>query len=168
MFDAQLVFTETFQNLEPSVDLAIVNGDIAIDIGLETPCIVSLLTERLAADDDNIPDGTNNRRGWWGDDPIDPGTITPVDYNIGSRLWLLTREKQTEETLTRAIAYGQEALQWLLDFDIAQSIVVTADFGQPAQLGKIVLYITISQQVLGGPAINTKYSVAWAATMVGA
>jgi phage gp46-like protein len=69
--------------------------------------LMSLFTDRQARDDDVIPDGPNDPRGWWGDtNPLHP---------IDSRLWLLDRSKQTQEVLARAHDYIVEALQWMLD-----------------------------------------------------
>jgi phage gp46-like protein len=70
---------------------------------LANAVMISLFTDRTANSDDIIPDGTNDPRGWWGDDAAVP---------IGSRLWLLSRAKQTTETLARAQDYIAEALQW--------------------------------------------------------
>ena len=55
---------------------------------------MSLGTDRRAQQDDVIPNGSQDKRGWWGD------TYRP--RKIGSRLWLLYREKQLPETLRRA------------------------------------------------------------------
>lgn len=100
---------------------------------LATVVFISLFTDALAADDDEIPDGTSDRRGWWG------------DPKIGSRLWLLTREKLTLDTAARAETYGREALQWLIDDGIAVRVDLKATpiFGVPGKLIlEIVLYKT--------------------------
>ena len=48
--------------------------------------------------------------GWWGD------SYAPTSQTLlGSRLWLLRREKLTQVTIARAVEYCREALQWLLD-----------------------------------------------------
>ncbi|MBM6441812.1 phage GP46 family protein, partial [Lacticaseibacillus rhamnosus] len=73
---------------------------------LDTALFISLLTDRLASADDKIPDGTNDRRGWWGD--------TGEAYPIGSRLWLLGRAKLTPATGPQCETYIKEALQWML------------------------------------------------------
>ena len=79
---------------------------------------MSLGTDRRAQQDDVIPNGSNDKRGWWGD------TYRP--RQIGSRLWLLSREKQLPETLRRAEEYAQEALQWLIDDKVVSSFHITA------------------------------------------
>lgn len=99
-----------------SFDIGIENGDLLTDYGMRTAVIISFYTDRAANDDDVIPDGTDNRRGWWADSYNDD------DDKIGSRLWLLGREKQTDETLGRAEEYADEALQWLIDDGVAKTV----------------------------------------------
>lgn len=125
-------------------DMAMAGPDLATDAGLETAVIVSLFTDRLAAEGDAIPDGTADRRGWWGDMPIDATAqgVTPPDL-IGSRLWLLDRALQTQQTLQLAETYAKEALQWMLDDGVAGSVTATASF---PRLGWIQLVIVIGQQ----------------------
>jgi phage gp46-like protein len=132
-------------------DLSVVRGDLAIDEGLHTAVIISLLTDRLAELDDFIPDGTTDRRGWWGDLVIDE--LATPDL-IGSRLWLLAREKQIPETARRAEHYAREALQWMLEDDVAARIDALASF---PRLGWIQLAITIWQ---GNGAMT--FNVMWA------
>lgn len=87
---------------------------------LRSAVYVSLATDRRAADDDALPNNSGDKRGWWGD--------TYRRQAIGSRLWLLAREKQTPETLMRAEEYTREALQWLLDSGVAQSVDVAGEW----------------------------------------
>jgi phage gp46-like protein len=105
-----------------TIDLALTeNGlDFATEDGLETAIILSLYLDRRAAADDTLPDGSANRRGSWMDD-----FQTPANYQLGSRLWLLAREKQLPDVLRRAKTYVEEALQWLIDDGIAHSVVCT-------------------------------------------
>lgn len=94
---------------------------LAEETGLDTAIIISLFTDRRAEADDILPDGGDDRRGWWGDAFADK----PGD-KIGSRWWLLRRSKITEETLLRLEEYGMEALQWLLDDQVAVDLSVIA------------------------------------------
>ena len=89
-------------------DLAIDGADLAADDGLETAVIISLFTDRRV-EEDELPAGETDRRGYWGDDlNEEPGDLT------GSKLWLLSREKETPEVLVRAEEYSLEALEWLV------------------------------------------------------
>jgi phage gp46-like protein len=92
---------------------------LAVTDPLVRAVVISLFTWRRARPDDPH-EGT--RWGWWADGLVDDG-----NDRIGSRLWLLAREKLTDRTLVRAREYANEALQWLLDDLVATSIVVTAE-----------------------------------------
>lgn len=115
-------------------DLAVNGSSLAADDGLETAVLLSLFTDRRANDDDQLPDaGTQAEReprGWWGDTYAD----TPGD-RIGSRLWLLAREKQIDSVLQRAQQYAAEALQWLVDDGVAREVGVTAEIVKEGVLG---------------------------------
>lgn len=112
----------------PAIDLALIGYDLAKEDGLRTAVIVSLFSDRRAEADDEIPDGSDDRRGWWF------GTI-------GSRLWLLARAKEMPDTLARARAYAIEALQWLIDDGVATAVEVTAEW---AQRGVLALHVAIT------------------------
>ena len=64
----------------------------------------------------------DRKMGWWGDT-----YPTAANDRIGSRLWLLSREKLLPETMRRAREYAQEALAWLVADGVAQRVEVTAD-----------------------------------------
>lgn len=136
-------------------DLQMNGGDLLADTGLQTAVIISLFTDRLAEPGDVIPDGSADRRGWWGDMPVDPAAqdAGPQDL-IGSRLWLLHRALQTQNTLNRAEAYAKEALAWMISDGIAGSVEAVATF---PRLGWIELTVTIDQQ-----GSLTTFSLPWA------
>ena len=100
-------------------DIAIVDGELVADNGLRSHVIASLFTDCRAINDDIIPDGSNDKRGFWGDDYKDD-----KEDSFGSRLWLLERAKETQETLDRAKLYATEALQWFVIDRIATSLQV--------------------------------------------
>lgn len=102
------------------------NGDLTSDPGLETAIIISLFSDRRADERDDLPDLQNlDRRGWWGD--LTLATTETGSDRIGSKLWLLERAKTTPETIAKAKIYIEEALQWLLDDQIAIKIDVEVD-----------------------------------------
>lgn len=104
------------------LDVAIgTNGDLLADDGLRTAVALSLLSDRRARADDTIPDGTTDQRGWWADALADR-----QGDQFGSRLWLLSREKDLEEVRRRAEGYARESLEWLLDDRVATDIEVEA------------------------------------------
>ena len=103
-------------------DIKLNDNDAELDYGLTTAVLVSLYTDRRATVDDNIPDGTDNRRGWWGD------SIAEIEGDrIGSRLWLLDRSKTVQDNLNRAKDYIEESLEWMVEDGIAAAIEVTTE-----------------------------------------
>ncbi len=114
---------------KPDFDWLMNGAQLAADDGLKSAVIISLFTDRRAADGDVLPTDDSDRRGWFGDD------YSPVDGDqIGSHLWLLSREKQRATTLERARAYAAAALSWLKEDGIARSIEVQASWVRPEVL----------------------------------
>jgi phage gp46-like protein len=112
------------------------NAALASEDGLGTAVILSLFTDRRAEPDDELPDGADplfGRRGWIGD-ALTIGAAPGRD-RIGSRLWLLVREKQVEETLRLAEDYAREALEWMVEGGLAAEIEVTAEWVAMGTLG---------------------------------
>ena len=107
--------------------MSLINQDAVIVIdGVETSLlattdrlsravIISLFTWRRAAADD--PMSGSDPMGWWGDT-----WPTVANDRIGSRLWLLAREKITNETLERARGYVREALDWMRADGVATDV----------------------------------------------
>jgi len=126
---------------------------LAEDDGLETAVIISLFTDRRAEDDDAIPDGTQERRGWWGDDFNEDAAD-----RIGSRLWLLSREKQLAEVLNRARQYAEQALRWLIDDGVAESVDVVASIPRAGVLG-----LQVAIQRPSEPVIRYQFESFWSA-----
>lgn len=110
------------QDAEYNFDISVNVDDLATDEGLRTAVIISLFTDRRVETDELSPED-KSRRGWFGDLYADP-----VGDLIGSRLWLLKRAKASDETRNLAEDYAQEALQWLIDDGVADSIDVSAAF----------------------------------------
>jgi phage gp46-like protein len=124
MNDVQIVWRDM------GADLAFAGYDLAQDDSLKTAVIVSLFTDRRAEADDRLPGAPDDRRGWWGD-----GFLEVAGDRIGSRLWLLHREKQLASVVVRAREYAIEALQWLVDDGIAAAVDVTAEIVRQGVLG---------------------------------
>ena len=133
---------------DDGADLKLEAGDLALDHTLATPALVSLFSDRRAGDDILPPDGTEDPRGWWGEDPNDP---------FGSLLWLLTREKATNEVLARAQTYSKDALGWLEREGIAQTVEAFATFGPDD-----MLQITVTMQ--RGHSQSARHADLWEAT----
>lgn len=115
------------------------DGGLLRDDTLESAIYISLFTNARARADDVIPDAregqnkmTLDRQGWAGD--------AVTGDRIGSRLWLLNRAKQTEETRQRAIEYVQEALEWIIDDKLATHIDVKAEWHG---IGRLDLWVGV-------------------------
>lgn len=103
------------------------------DDGLETTVILSLFTDRGAEDGDPLPGARDDRRGWWGD-----AYAEIAGDKIGSRLWLLAREKETTSALARAKFYAEEALAHLVQDGIARAVNVSAQIAPDHVLALVV------------------------------
>lgn len=147
MTDLRLAYNPEIQKADLSFD----GIGIETDDGLETACIISLFTDRRARTDDVVPGDQNDRRGHWGDALADE----PGD-RIGSRLWLLSREKQLQSVVVRAKEYAIEALQWIIDDGIATQIDVYAEISSPGVLG---LLVTIYRPQKS--EVDYRYQYAW-------
>ncbi|MCW8918902.1 MAG: phage GP46 family protein [Gammaproteobacteria bacterium] len=110
------------EDAPPVFDVILSATGLAEDDGLSAAVIVSLFTDAVARPKDALPDGSTDRRGWWGN-----SFVRQIGDIEGSRLWLLSREKVSRETMARAEQYAREALRWLLDDGIARSVDVSVD-----------------------------------------
>ena len=133
-------------------DWTLAIGDVQTGQDLETACLTSLFTDRLATPDFTPTDGTTDRRGWWAD-PYN-------DQPLGSNLWQLDRAKKTRDTLGLARRYAQDALQWLIDDGVAASVIVdTRWLGPP--VGSTMLGIAIAITKPDGSMTRFVYGWAW-------
>lgn len=125
--------------------------DLEADETLETSVIVSLFTDKRAALTDPLPAGETFRRGWWGD------TFAALDGDeIGSHLWLLSREKATQETLNQAKEYSLEALAWLIDDGIAENVQVTTFW-----VNKIAGVMGITVEITKMTGSKERFNLIW-------
>ena len=122
--DIALKFTD-----QADFDIVVENDDLLGDPGLATPVTISLFTDRVARVDDPLPEFQpglkSDRRGWWGDLTRTDGRRDP----IGSRLWLLSREKELASVVARAREYADEGLAWIRS-ESGQANVVATDEGR--------------------------------------
>lgn len=141
-------------------DWLVSGGGLAADADLPTAVILSLFTDARASDDDPLPDGAAgeppDRRGWWGDTE---GAALHGVAVMGSRLWLLGREKRTPETLNRARTYCREALSWLVADGIAARVEIEAEFQGSASTPILALGVTVIRR--DGRAVRMPFAFAW-------
>lgn len=132
-------------------DYVVSAGALLPDAGLQTAVLISLFTDRRAEEDDALPDRSASRRGWWGD--------ALSGRRIGSRLWLLSREKQLREAVNRAREYAREALAWLVEDGVALRVTVEASVVRDGMLG---LFVEIERNQ-SAPA-RFRFELAWKET----
>jgi phage gp46-like protein len=138
-------------NAEGDWTLAV--GDLQTGQDLETACLVSLFTDRLATPDFTPTDGSSDRRGWWAD-PYN-------DQPLGSNLWQLERAKKTRDTLGLARRYAADALQWLVDDGVAKEVIVNTSW-----LGNAVgsTFLGIGIAIVKPDGSITRFTFGWAWT----
>ncbi|MBK5075082.1 phage GP46 family protein [Budviciaceae bacterium CWB-B4] len=125
-------------------------GELLNGHDLETAILISLFTDGLAKSDDLLDD--SDRRGWWGD--------LDMEFPIGSRLWLLRRQKLTTKVAIKAEDYAKEALQWLVKDGAVSSISVDSQIIYPSTLNLIITY-----QQPGKNQSSVKFSWVWGAVI---
>lgn len=114
-------------------DLSSTSGGYETDEGLKTAALLSLLTDARADAEDIVPDPTD-LRGWWGSDFGEDG---PDEF--GSKLWITETGLATQATLDAAENYIREALQWMLDDGIVETITVNLEIQGQVLAGKVLL-----------------------------
>jgi phage gp46-like protein len=145
-------------------DWLLEGADLASGDDLATAILISVFTDRTANPDDVIPDNTGDPRGWWADMSLSGPQVSggqPVP--IGSRLWLLSRAKQNDETLQRAYDYLNECLQWMLDDGVVAKFDVLVQWQRRSFLGA-----QITAHFQDGTTKVTAFSWAWTSLNNGA
>ena|SRR5690348_11728614 len=135
--------------IDGQFDFQLSDNDFMKDEGLETAIIISLFTDRRVRPEE-LPVEETDRRGYWADAINDDGDL------IGSKLWLLKREKITSEVLVKARQYCEEALQWLVDDNIADRVDVITE---RTDLNQISIEIDIIKPHDG--SVSRKYAFIW-------
>lgn len=121
-----------------AADISLINGAPVIDDGLQTAVYISLFTDRA----------TEEGGGWW------------AEPDFGSRLWTLSRQKMLPGIADTAAGYCKEALQWLLDEEIASQIDVTVSILAGTNL-------SIAVDILQPDGTGTVYKYNWSAQAAG-
>lgn len=121
-------------------------SDLLAEDGLETAVILSLFSDARAASPS--PDGSEDPRGWWGDIGDEDGV------RLGSLIWTLFREKVLPATVSLAITYCRDALQWMIRDGIARAVNVTAERGGLYQ-------ISIGIEIIRPLGESIRYAYLW-------
>lgn len=152
MADIRTVFID----MEHGADYAIESMLLQEDGGLDTAVILSLFTDRRAETDDVIPGGSADKRGTW----MDAFSGTEGD-KMGSRLWLLQREKLLPEVVVKVREYCLEALDWMISDGVAKSVDVNAWIERHHPVGVIAAQIDIARP--DGAITRYKFDQLWSA-----
>lgn len=152
MADIRTVFID----MEHGADYALSGLLLQDDDGLDTAVILSLFTDRRAEDDDQLPSGSDDKRGTW----IDSFADVEGDKQ-GSRFWLLDSAKLIPETVNRVRDYCAEALNWMVRDGVAKAVNVTAQIIRYQPLGVIAAQIDIVKP--DGTTIRYKFEQLWSA-----
>ena len=108
-----------FRSTEAGIDLTF-DAD-----PLESAVLIALFTDaRVAADD--LPEGEQDARGFWGDAMT--GDVT------GSRLWLISREKVTNEVVRLVEDYVRDGLSRFVSHGVLGSAIVEARYDDQQKL----------------------------------
>lgn len=134
-------------------DWVLQSGALAADADLETAVTLSLFTDARAGDDDVLPDGDTDRRGWWADHEGEE--IWGVG-NVGSKLWLRAREKATEETRLRIESDLRTALSWMIGEGVAARIDILTEWKRGGRLDAV---LTLWRR--DGSTLELRYENLW-------
>jgi phage gp46-like protein len=108
------------RNTNGIYDILIDNGDLLIEDTLETSITLSLLTDKRVTPEE-LPTNETSRRGFWGD-------LLGVSPQIGSKLWLLSREKAADHVRFDAEEYARESLEHLISDGFLEETKVSSSF----------------------------------------
>lgn len=121
-------------------DLVLDNESLLLDDTLTNAIVISLFTD-LRVD---------GERGWWGN------SFNTDNYQMGSKLWTLSRSKQLASVLDDAQRFATEALQWMLDDKVVRSYQVFASNPAPS-----VLLLEISYVMPNGSTEQRTFTANW-------
>lgn len=148
----------TYDVYDQYVDFILADRDVERDPGLETAVMITLLTDKLADEEDDLPDDSGYRGGWFGD------SIPVVeDYKMGTKLWLLQRAKTVSEIPARAKEYLKDGFQWMIDDEIVQAVNISVERRRDL---KTTLAFTLSFVKPEGVTIFYKFYYNWEAQLL--
>ena len=152
--DLKIIFDSLYQEF----DLGLGKGDLTTDDSLESAVLISLYTDKRAGEDDLLPDSrnTNDVRGWWGDQLV---PFTEGD-EIGSKIWLLSREKTTTQVYIKLENYIRDALQWMVDDEILTKIDVAIERQNPLPENNTLAF-EIKLYKIDDRIVSLNYSYQW-------
>jgi phage gp46-like protein len=137
--------------------IKIADRDLTRDPGIETAVLISLFTNRRAEDEDVIPDNSADKYGYWGD-----AVAEQAEDSLGSKLWLLSRHKNTSDVLPLVEEYAKESLEWMIEDGVADKVEVLA---QKYSMDTVIMNIEINRPG-EADSIFYKYYFNWKAQVL--
>lgn len=137
----------------------------ALECGLHTAVIHSLYTDARATRDDQLPYNSTDKRGWLGVAFL-PQTVGKSRTEYGSRLWLnyfkpAYNADQHRSTLEMQRFAVQEALAWLIDDGVIDSLTVTAEYRHKDGVELLAIHIVMYRDNDNSPI----YDAVWGSTL---
>ncbi len=132
-----------------AADMRLEGVDVIRDAGFETSVLISLLTDARAGVEDVLPHGGDDLRGWWADEFL--------ESPFPSKLWLLSRSKMTPQVLADGKQYAEQALEWMIEDGIAESVEVLTARGE--NVNQMNFTITIYRST--GTTVFFKWFINW-------
>lgn len=145
-WDAERLFADWLFGATPR------GRDLDTRISLETAVVLSLFSDRVANDDDVLPDDTGDRRGWWAE------TGVSIPDHMGSRLWLFSREKRTEAVRRRLDQATRECLAWLVRDRVARKVDVSVEYPR-GTTDRVDIAVVVWKA--DGRRIDFRYELVW-------
>jgi len=121
-------------------DLAFDNGDLKSTQGFTSALLMSIFCERRATASE-VAD-PSKRRGWWGN-----AFLGFTDFQIGSKLWLLSQARADQVTLNNSITFSSNAVEWFKEDKYIDKANVTADYDEQNAL-LIFIQFLIGQDIV--------------------
>lgn len=128
------------------IELKLEKGELGEDRTLETAVLISLFTDARVSDLE-LPQGVDDKRGFWAD------ALTEND-NTGSKIWALSRSKQTPESLALLETYAKDSLEWMIEDGVASGVSVIAEYDE---LNRAVATIQITRP----RGETSRFSLVW-------
>jgi phage gp46-like protein len=150
MVRAMVDIALTYDPVRRGCDVVFNGTDFALDATPASAMLMSVCADRRAKPDDALPSPVDDwahpnsftaRRGYPGD------ALDPAGGKVGSRMWLLQRRLEDEQTRTDAENYLLEACSWLesvrnLAVQITVRWIAPQFLGYRVRAGKTVLQLT--------------------------
>lgn len=119
-------------------DLEFGELDVVTDNSLQSAVILSVFTDK----------GHEGQRGCWFD--------TFEQEEIGSKLWLIEREKKIQDVPAKANDYVRESLTWLISEGVIKTVKVDSFIDEQNRL-QIPIWVTKPD------GVTTKFDLEWGA-----